>query len=142
MSQEEMTKLGIVLVLFFIVIWRIGRGYRIGFVKELYSLLSLAVGLVSIVLFLILYQSLKAETWGSTITIILALVVFILGLKIGKLILLPLKGLAALPFLKFIDKLFGAAAGLIEGVAIVYVSQYLLIALNQPVLFTVPTIML
>lgn len=138
MNQEEMTKLVIAGVLFLILIWRVSRGFRRGFVQELYSFLSLVVGLVSIVLFLLLYQSFKAETWGSTITVVLVLAVFMIGSKIGKLILLPLKGLAALPFLKFIDQLLGAVAGFIEGIAIVYVSQYILLALNMPVLFAFP----
>ena len=64
-----------------------------------------------------------------------------MGYKLAKLILFPLKGLTALPFLRIIDKILGGAAGAAEFVAIAVALQYVLILLEQPVLFAVPELL-
>lgn len=141
MNQDSIVKLVLVLVLLLLLIWRVKRGYRLGLVKEITTLVAIAAGLISLFLFMLLYCSYEAKTWGTTIIVVIMLIVFGAGYKIGKLLLLPLKGLTALPILKGLDKLLGAVAGFAEFVAIAYVLQYVLILLEQPVLFAVPELL-
>lgn len=141
MSQETITKLVLILILLLLLIWRVKRGYRLGLVKEITSMVAIAAGLVSLFLFMLLYCSYESKTWGTTVVVAIMLIVFGVGYKIGKLILLPLRGLTALPILKTLDKLLGAAAGIVEFIAIAYAMQYVLILLEQPVLFAVPELL-
>ena len=109
--------------------------------KELSNLIAIAAGLFSLFLFMLLYCSYQTHSWGTTATVVVMLVVFGLGYKLAKLILFPLKGLTALPFLRIIDKILGGAAGAAEFVAIAVALQYVLILLEQPVLFAVPELL-
>lgn len=141
MNHDTTVKMILCLSLLLLFLWRIKRGYKLGLVKELSNLIAIAAGLFSLFLFMLLYCSYQTHSWGTTATVVVMLVVFGLGYKLAKLILLPLKGLTALPFLRIIDKILGGAAGAAEFVAIAVALQYVLILLEQPVLFAVPELL-
>ena len=141
MNYDTTIKILICLILLVLFIWRVKRGYQQGLVKELSNLIAIAAGLFCLFLFMLLYCSYQTHAWGTTVTVVVMLVVFGLGYKLAKLILLPLKGLTALPFLRFIDKLLGGAAGIAEFIAIAVALQYVLVLLEQPVLFAVPELL-
>ena len=141
MNHDTTVKTILCLSLLLLFLWRIKRGYKLGLVKELSNLIAIAAGLFSLFLFMLLYCSYQTHSWGTTATVVVMLVVFGLGYKLAKLILLPLKGLTALPFLRIIDKILGGAAGAAEFVAIAVALQYVLILLEQPVLFAVPELL-
>lgn len=141
MNHDTTVKMILCLSLLLLFLWRIKRGYKLGLVKELSNLIAIAAGLFSLFLFMLLYCSYQTHSWGTTATVVVMLVVFGLGYKLAKLILLPLKGLTALPFLRIIDKILGGAAGAAEFAAIAVALQYVLILLEQPVLFAVPELL-
>ena len=141
MNHDTTVKMILCLSLLLLFLWRIKRGYKLGLVKELSNLIAIAAGLFSLCLFMLLYCSYQTHSWGTTATVVVMLVVFGLGYKLAKLILFPLKGLTALPFLRIIDKILGGAAGAAEFVAIAVALQYVLILLEQPVLFAVPELL-
>ena len=141
MNHDTTVKMILCLSLLLLFLWRIKRGYKLGLVKELSNLIAIAAGLFSLFLFMLLYCSYQTHSWGTTATVVVMLGVFGLGYKLAKLILFPLKGLTALPFLRIIDKILGGAAGAAEFVAIAVALQYVLILLEQPVLFAVPELL-
>lgn len=138
MNQDEILRISLILFCILIVLLRTRKGYRKGLVGELSTMLSLVVAVVCLFLFMLLYTSFQVGTWGTTVTSIVMLIVFGVGYKIGKIMLAPLKGLKAVSFLNFIDKLLGAVLGFAEGILLVYVLQYVLMILEKPVLFPVP----
>lgn len=103
----------------------IRRGFRNGLIQEFSTLLSLAGAVALIVLAAGLFlgiEDTKIRTFvGITLLIILAPATHLILLLIRSLRLI-----VRLPVISWLDALLGAAAGFLEGFALLYAVEYLL----------------
>lgn len=118
----------IVLVIFILTIV---HGYKKGMTKEISGLVSWAVTLFVMSLIIMLYTSFRANEGKNMVVTIIILVAVALVNGVIRLFLKPIKLVAKLPILKFLDQLLGIVIGVAEGFLIVW----LMYVLNESGLF-------
>ena len=118
---EEVIK-GAILVLGVVIgVLFMKNGYKKGAFDELRSLLGVAVAVICIFLILILRGAVSERTYGTAIVVIGAIAILSAGWKLTRMILGLLSGIKELPVIGFADRILGAALGLIECAAIIWI---------------------
>lgn len=102
-----------------VILWRMAAGFRKGFVRELLSLIALAIAGVSAYLVLGAIGSYFNREIGRLIQIVVILLVIGVVYKCIHLLFVSLKLVSKLPVIRGADKLLGALLGILEGSAIV-----------------------
>lgn len=120
----------LLLLVIFILIWRIAEGYKRGMVKEIVSFVSLIV-LCLAVAFLggALIGYLEKDFVIMVVAIILLLVLCIAH-RVLSFFFFSAKLVAKLPVIKFADKLLGAVIGVAETILLVWTLYTLLITVD------------
>ena len=108
------------IVITFIMVVMIVRGYKRGMAKEIVRLISLLVTLFVISLIIMLYTSLRARETKNTIFTIIVLLMVAVIYSVVRIFLKSVKLLSKLPVIKIIDKLLGVFVGGMEGLLIVW----------------------
>ena len=105
-------------IFLFILLWRISRGWKNGFAKELDKAISIVIAVIVVWL---IANCIKVFTEFYLMKLVYLLILLSAVFLIYKLIDLLLKSLklfSKLPVIGFLDKLLGIATGIAEGVMI------------------------
>lgn len=113
-----------VAVIVLLIAWRMVAGFRKGLVRELLSLIALAIGGLSAYLILGAVGSCLNREIGRMLQIILILLVIGAVYKLISLLFTSLKLVSKLPVVHGADKLLGSVLGVLEGLAIVWYIIY------------------
>lgn len=113
-----------VAVIVLLIVWRMVAGFRKGLVRELLSLIALAIGGVSAYLILGAVGSYLNREIGRMLQILLLLLVIGAVYKLISLLFTSLKLVSKLPVVHGADKLLGSVLGVLEGLAIVWYIIY------------------
>lgn len=113
-----------VAVIVLLIVWRMVAGFRKGLVRELLSLIALAIGGLSAYLILGAVGSYLNREIGRMLQIILILLVIGAVYKLISLLFTSLKLVSKLPVVHGADKLLGSVLGVLEGLAIVWYIIY------------------
>lgn len=97
-----------------IFLWRIVTGFKRGMVKEIISLIAMAVAGVCVLLILSAIGNYMEQEIGKLVQVIAVLFVVCLIYRIVNVLLDSLKLIAKLPIIKGLDKIFGAVVGFVE----------------------------
>ena len=105
-----------------IFLWRIMRGYKTGFVKELANALSIVIALLVGYLIRNIVISYMAAKYGRILAYLSIIAIVLIVYKVIKLIFGALKLFTTLPVLKFFNKILGAVLGFGEAFLIILFS--------------------
>lgn len=108
---------GIVIIL--ILIWRVRNGFKKGFVQELISTLSIMVAFIAAKILLSGVVAFFEGRFGKFAYTLLILAIVMAIYEIVKLIMKAFKLFSKLPVIKWIDKLLGIIAGVVEAFLII-----------------------
>ena len=109
-----------------IFIWRIAAGFRRGMVREIISLIAMAVAGVCVVLIIGAVGSYLEKEISKTITMVAVLFIVCVVYRLVHVLFTSLELISRLPVIKGVDKLLGAVTGAAEAGVIVGVLVYLL----------------
>ena len=113
-------------VIILIFIWRIAAGFRRGMVREIISLIAMAVAGVCVVLIIGAVGSYLEKEISKTITMVAVLFIVCVVYRLVHVLFTSLELISRLPVIKGVDKLLGAVTGAAEAGVIVGVLVYLL----------------
>lgn len=111
-------------VIALLIAWRMVAGFRKGLVRELLSLIALAIGGLSAYLIVGAVGSYLNREIGRLLQIVLILLVIGAVYKLAGLLFTTLKLVSKLPVVRTADKLLGSVLGMLEGLAIVWYIIY------------------
>ncbi len=114
------------IIIALIFIWRITAGFRKGMVREIISLIAIAVAGFCVVLILGAIGSYLEQEITKVIQIVAVLFVVCLVYRLAHILLTSLELISKLPVIKGVDKLLGAVVGFAEAVLIAGFSVYFL----------------
>ena len=114
------------IIIALIFIWRITAGFRKGMVREIISLIAIAVAGFCVVLILGAIGSYLEQEITKVIQIVAVLFVVCLVYRLAHILLTSLELISKLPVIKGVDKLLGAVVGFAEAVHIAGLSVYFL----------------
>lgn len=113
----NLTLIIILIVLFYMAV----RGWKKGLTRQLSGIAALAAAFAVLSLGIMLVTSFQNRELTNTIYSILFLVVFGLVYGIVKFLLRSIKMVTHLPVLHFCDRLLGIAAGILQGILLVWI---------------------
>lgn len=124
-----MFRLIFIVLVFFLFIWRIKRGFANGIMKEVVTILSGAVSLICVALIIFAVTSAMANALSAMTVCVIALILLGIVFKICSLVFKPLLALSNLSLIGGLDKVLGAVLGVVEaGILaglVYYVGNYL-----------------
>ena len=115
-----------VLFAFLLFIWRIKKGFCNGIMKELVTILSGAVSLVSAALLFFAVSSYMADAKIVLVLCIVGLIVIGIVFKLCNLIFRPILALSNISVIGGLNKILGAALGASEALALSCLIYYIL----------------
>lgn len=119
-----MKKFIFVFVIFLLFIWRIKKGFHNGIMKEIVTILSGAVSLVSVALVLFAISSYMAKAMSTLTLCIIGLIVLGIVFKICSLIFRPILALSNFSVIGGFNKIMGAVMGAAEAIILAYLIYY------------------
>lgn len=119
------------IIVFFIILLSVVHGFKKGMIKEISGLISWAVTLFVISLFIMLYTSFNANEGKNTVFTVIILAAVAIIYSIIRIFLKPIKLVAKLPLLRLLDRILGIVIGTAEGLLIVW----LMYVLNESGIF-------
>ena len=120
-----MTKFIFVLIIFLLFIWRIRRGFHNGIMREVVTILSGAVSLVSVALVFLAISSYVEKAGGLFTLCMIGLIVIGIVFKLCSLIFRPILALSNISLIGGFDKILGAVMGAVEAIALSYLFYYI-----------------
>ena len=115
-----MTKFIFVIIIFLLFIWRISKGFHNGIMKEVVTILSGAVSLVSVALVLFAITSYREKLPGVFALCVIGLVVLGTVFKLSSLIFKPILALSNISVIGGVNRIMGAVMGVAEAVVLSY----------------------
>lgn len=113
--------IAVICVAALIVLIAIKRGYRRGITRELKALVSILIALLCLILIILLKRALENHTYQTVGVLAGALIILGTGWRFIKLVTSPLSGFKEIGIVRALDAILGAAAGAVEGVAVVWI---------------------
>lgn len=113
MRQETIT-IVFAAVVFLLLIWRIKCGYACGAMREIVNILSGAAALFCVALVFLAVNSARTKSMHTLAACIAALVILGVVFRLCSLIFKPLLAVENISLLSGINKLLGAAFGIVE----------------------------
>lgn len=115
-----MTKFIFVLIIFFLFIWRIRKGFYNGIMKEIVTILSGVVSLISVALVFIAVRSYIANARTLLVLCVIGLIIIGIVFKLCNLIFRPILALSNISVIGGFNKILGAVMGAVEAIALSY----------------------
>ena len=109
----------IYLIAALLIIWRVSTGFKKGLVSELSNAVSIIIALGIGYIFKNIFFGFTSHRYGMIVAYLAYLAALLLVYRLISLIFSALKIFSRLPVIKFIDKVFGALLGVIEGFLII-----------------------
>lgn len=133
-----MTKLIFVLIVFLLFVWRIKKGFYNGIMKEIVTILSGAVSLVSVALVFFAISSYREKALSLFTLCVIGLMVIGVVFKLCSLIFRPILALSNISVIGGVNKIMGGVMGAVEAVALsvllYYIFDYILEYIGRGVL--------
>ena len=126
-----MTKFIFAIVVSILFIWRIRKGFQNGIMKEVVTILSGAVSLVSVALILFAIISYMKKSLSVFVLCIIVLVVLGVAFKLCSLIFSPILALGDISVIGGVNRIMGAAMGVVEAAALACLIYYILDYMNK-----------
>ena len=100
-----------ILVIIFIalLIWRLWRGYKSGFAKEIHGVVSLFMALVVLSIVFLLIASIFEKNTKTTVVAVVLLVVVSFFYRLLSMLMKSVEILAKLPVISLVNKFLGAS---------------------------------
>ena len=121
-----MTKFIFALIIFLLFIWRIRQGFRNGIMKEIVTILSGVISLVSVALVFFAISSYREKALSMFALCVIGLAVLGAVFKLCSLILRPILALSNISVIGALDSILGAVMGAMEAAAISFLVYYVL----------------
>lgn len=121
-----MTKFIFALIIFLLFIWRIRKGFRNGIMKEIVTILSGVISLISVALVSFAISSYREKALSMFALCVIGLVVLGVVFKLCSLILRPILALSNISVIGALDSILGAVMGAVEAAAISCLVYYVL----------------
>lgn len=121
-----MRKIIFALIIFLLFIWRIKKGFHNGVTKEIVTILSGAVSLVSAALILFAISSYMVKAMSTLTLCIIGLIALGVVFKICSLIFRPILALSNFSVIGGFNKIMGAVMGAAEAMILSYLIYYVL----------------
>lgn len=121
------------LVLIIVILLLLGgaiKGYQNGIVKEMSTLIGLIGALTAGLAIITALKNYQTQNTANTVIAVMCLIVIVLAYKIIDFVLASLKMLSKIPVISWINKLLGGAAGIGEGILIVWIAFLLITAFD------------
>ena len=115
-----MTKFIFVLIIFLLFIWRIRKGYHNGIMKEIVTILSGVVSLISVALVFFAISSYREKALSVFALCVIGLIVLGVVFKVCSFIFRPIMALGNISVIGVFNKAMGAAMGAVEAAALSY----------------------
>ena len=109
-----MVKFIFALIVFFVFVWRIKKGFSNGIMGEIVTILSGAVSLICVALIIFAVTSVMVKAMSALTLCIIALILLGTVFKICSLIFRPILALSNFSIIEGINKMLGAAMGALE----------------------------
>ena len=120
-----MTKFIFVLIIFLLFIWRIRKGFHNGIMKEIVTILSGAISLVSVVLVFFAISSYREKALSVFALCVIGLVVLGVVFKLCGLIFKPILALSNISVIGMFNRIMGAIMGAAEAIALSFLLYYI-----------------
>lgn len=120
-----MTKFIFVLLVFFLFIWRIKKGFYNGILKEIVTILSGIVSLISVVLVFFAVSGYIANAKTMVVLCVCGLIVIGIVFKLCNLIFRPILALGNIFVIGGLNKILGAIMGAVEAIALSFLFYYI-----------------
>ena len=121
-----MTKFIFALIIFLLFIWRIRKGFRNGIMKEIVTILSGVISLISVALVFFAISSYREKALSMFALCVIGLAVLGAVFKLCSLIFRPILALNNISVIGALDSILGAVMGAVEAVAISCLVYYIL----------------
>ena len=121
-----MTKFIFALIIFLLFIWRIRKGFRNGIMKEIVTILSGVISLISVALVFFAISSYREKALSMFALCVIGLAVLGAVFKLCSLILRPILALSNISVIGALDSILGAVMGAVEAAAISCLVYYVL----------------
>lgn len=121
-----MKKIIFVLLIFLLFIWRIRKGFHNGIMKEIVTILSGAVSLVSVALIFFAISSYIAKAMSALTLCVAGLIALGVVFKICSLLFRPILALSNFSVIGGFNKIMGAVMGAVEAVILSFLIYYVL----------------
>lgn len=118
-----MTKFIFAFIIFLLFVWRIKRGFHNGIMKEVVTLLS---GIVSLVCVALVFFAILAKTTSALTVCVIGLILLGTVFRVCSLIFRPILALSNISVIGGVDKVMGAAMGIVEACVLSYLVYYVL----------------
>ena len=115
-----MTKFIFVLIIFLLFVWRVRKGYHNGIMKEIVTILSGVVSLISLALVFFAISSYREKALSVFALCVIGLTVLGVVFKICSLIFRPIMALGNISVIGVFNRVMGAVMGAVEAVALSY----------------------
>ncbi len=125
--RQEMVKLAFAAVIILLFTWRIKGGYACGMMQEIVNILSGAAALFCVALIFLAVNSAMNKSMHTLTACIVALVILGVAFKVCSLIFKPLLAVENITLLSGINKLMGAALGVVEAGLLTYAAYRVLV---------------
>lgn len=120
-----MTKFIFVLIVFLLSVWRIKKGFCNGIMKEIVTILSGIVSLISVALVFFTISSYIANAKTMVVVCVFGLIVIGIVFKLCNLIFRPMLALSNIFVIGGLNKILGAVMGAVEAIALSYLFYYI-----------------
>lgn len=109
-----MVQLSFALIVFLLFIWRIKKGFANGVMKEIVTILSGIVSLISVALLFFAVTSVMAKAMITLALSVIGLIVVGIVFKISSLIFKPVLAISNFSVIEGLNKMLGAVMGAVE----------------------------
>lgn len=113
-----MTKLIFALIIFLLFIWRIKKGFHNGIMKEIVTILSGVISLISVALVFFAISSYREKALSVFTVCVIGLTVLGIVFKLCSLIFRPILALSNISVIGVFNKIMGAVMGAVEAAAL------------------------
>lgn len=120
-----MGKVIFVLIVFLLFIWRIKKGFHNGMMKEIVTILSGIVSLISAALIFFAVSSYIANAKTMLVLCVFGLIVIGIVFKLCNLLFRPILALSNIFVIGGLNKILGAMMGAVEAIALSYLLYYI-----------------
>lgn len=124
--MDYMTKLIFAFIIFLLFIWRIKKGFHNGIMKEVVTLLSGIVSLICVALVFFAISSYLAKAMSTLTACVIGLILMGTIFRLCSLIFRPIMALSNISVIGGVDKVMGAAMGIVEACGLSYLVYYVL----------------
>ena len=126
-----MTKFIFAIIVFLLFIWRMKKGFHNGIMKEIVTILSGAVSLVSVALVFFAITSYREKSPGVFTLCVIGLVVLGTVFKLCSLIFRPILMLSNISVIGGVNKIMGAVMGVVEAAMLSCLIYYIFNYMNK-----------